>query len=181
MGLQHLLVAPVGTSWDGSRINPDSPPSGFVHLGAVEESSPALRIDRRHLRIMSGFPEAVIYDQVVAVSGQISATLLSYVNEKLRFMVGANSMASGGGYTDLEPEAIGTAYYRVLAVADLLNNGQVVWDFRAATPTGEWVEQIRTGTEARMPFSFDLFAGYDSTLGRPTLGRRRVFTANTIA
>lgn len=79
----------------------------------------------------------------------------------------------------LDRYALGTAVlprFHILGVSDFFNGGQVVHDFQLAVPTGQLVEQIRSGQEIRMPYSFDLL-GYTVTtpfalVGEQVVGER---------
>lgn len=83
--------------------------------------------------------------------------------------------------------ALGTAItpqFRILGVADFLNNAQVVHDLQKALPSGQWTETLRNGQHAQVQAQFDLF-GYTvstpySTASQLVVGERYLFLPNTI-
>lgn len=261
MALQHLCIAPYGTSYDKTRIDVSSPPAGFLHLGAVVNDSPAVQVTKQKYQLPLGIPDVVSYEVVMSIRGEIGAVLISNstlksymagggappvhypivahsgsaapvvtadtitrtvlsVNTTAGFVVGASVVTDssgnigsslnvtyitsvGGGNIYLSGDGfhfipvagqpvmqilrdeypLGTSripYWKLLGVADFLNNGQVVYEFGRATPRGQWSEALRVGTEARVPVVFDLQGYVDPVTGENIIGARYQFSANTI-
>jgi hypothetical protein len=88
LALEHVLIAPVGTSYDRSRIDVSSPPAGFIHLGAVRDDAPNLVIQKAKYVLATGLPRTTAYEAVVALSGEFSTVLHAHSNVKAHFGMG---------------------------------------------------------------------------------------------
>lgn len=247
LALEHLLVAPEGTAWTPGKIDISTPPTGFIHLGAIQEDSPQLSVQKDYYRLATGVPAILQYQAVLGVAGEFQAVMLSNRNSRAFFSMGgirmyhvANTPSGGWAYvhsvygrdhvvvnsvamtaaitpgnlvvTDTStaitttlneafvtsiaavtgntlfdvylrlPDgfptlpvqshafyavahdryAMGSSqlpFFHVLGVADMLNGGQIIHQFRKATPRGQFVEALRAGQDIRVPVLLDLF-GY---------------------
>jgi hypothetical protein len=88
LALEHVLIAPVGTSYDRSKIDISSPPAGFIHLGAVADDSPSLQLTKAKYQLATGLPRVIAYEAVVALGGEFSVVLHSSSNLKAHFGMG---------------------------------------------------------------------------------------------
>src|SRR5262245_23879151 len=90
MALEHALVAPFGTpAWDRSApIDVSSPPPGYIHLGAVQNDSPALTVNKTKFQLFTGIPGVLSYEAVVQMAGELGMIFHSNQNFKAYFGVG---------------------------------------------------------------------------------------------
>jgi hypothetical protein len=88
LALEHVLIAPVGTTYDRSKIDISSPPAGFIHLGAVADDSPQLQLTKAKYVLETGIPRIRAYEAVVAMGGEFSVVLHSNSNLKAHFGMG---------------------------------------------------------------------------------------------
>lgn len=77
IALEHILIAPEGTAWTVGRIDVSSPPGDFIYMGAVQEDTPQLTINKDIYRLMTGVPRVLQYQAVVGVSGELVMTFHS--------------------------------------------------------------------------------------------------------
>lgn len=78
LALEHLLIAPYGTAWTPGRVTVDAPPTGFIHLGAVEDGSPQISINKEAYSFSTGIPSALAYQAITGMSGSIAMTLHTF-------------------------------------------------------------------------------------------------------
>lgn len=89
MALEHVLVAPYGTGWDRSApIDVSSPPAGFIHLGAVQNDSPNLVVNKTKFQLFTGIPAVLAYEAVVQMAGEFGIVFHSNQNFKAYFGTG---------------------------------------------------------------------------------------------
>lgn len=115
IGIEHLLIAPEGTTWSVSsgpamRISINSPPAGFRHLGAVVEDSVTVKITKTAYELKTGLVQMLRARWVNGVDAMMSARLLS--------MRGIDVMyALGNGYmTHISGSSAGTDCSTVASV-----------------------------------------------------------------
>src|SRR5436189_3266418 len=82
IGLQQILVAPAGTTWTPGRIDVSSPPTGFYHLGAVQDDAPQLATQKALYQLATGIPSVLQYQAVLSLTGTLTAVFLSVRNSR---------------------------------------------------------------------------------------------------
>lgn len=83
MGLEHVLIAPEGTPWTPiARIDPSSPPPGFIHMGAVQDDTPRLAVTKNKFQLYTGIPRGLSYEQVLQLAGELTMVFHSISNQK---------------------------------------------------------------------------------------------------
>ena len=132
IALEHLLIAPQGTAWTPGRVDVSSPPLGFLHMGAVQEDSPQLSVQKEQFRLSTGIPRVLQYQAVIGVAGEFQMVFHSVRNSRVFHTLGgakpyhvANTVASAWVAVDsvisrLEVNVASTAHSSAIAVGDLL-------------------------------------------------------------
>lgn len=88
LALEHLLVAPQGTAWTPGRVDVSSPPAGFLHMGAVQEDSPQLQIQKEQFQLQTGVPRVLQYQAVIGMTGNFQMVFHSARNSRLFHTLG---------------------------------------------------------------------------------------------
>ena len=94
IGVMHLLIAPFGTAFTTtssgptSRVNVSSPPSGWRHLGAVEEEVMGVNVSREKLDLKSGVNKITRKTWVIGTDGEITASLRDIRGSQLKYAMG---------------------------------------------------------------------------------------------
>lgn len=94
LAIEQLLIAPEGTAWTIGRVDPASPPTGFVNLGAVVEDTPQLSISREKFELDTGIPRVRQFEVTTGMNGSFSCQLHSYSWRKLQYALGNYSAVS---------------------------------------------------------------------------------------
>ena len=136
LAIEHLLIAPAGTSFSPTRITYDTTgwPSGFRSLGPVVEDSVALTLGREKFQLVTGIPKVLQYEAVIAMSGKLEAVLHSNNPRRLAYMSGnvdpTNSIATttSGISSVINHNGLVASHVTSLAVGDV-----VVWATSVAT------------------------------------------------
>src|SRR5512143_4002526 len=85
MALQHMLIEPFGTASPTPAqlpINVSSPPTGYIHLGAVVDDSPVVQLNKQKYQLQTGLPRIVVYEVIISIAGEMGATLIGNSNFK---------------------------------------------------------------------------------------------------
>jgi hypothetical protein len=105
LALEHLLIAPYGTSWTPGLVNISSPPAGFLHIGAVTEDSPQLQVTKQFYQLQTGIPKVLRYTAVVGLQGDFQCVAISNRNTRAYWALGGlppyhlpNTPAGGFSY-----------------------------------------------------------------------------------
>lgn len=91
IAIEHVLVAPYGTAWTPGRVDISSPPANFYHLGAVQEDTPQVTIQKEPYRLMTGIPRALQYQAIIGMQGQFQVTYLQARNSILYHTLGGQA------------------------------------------------------------------------------------------
>jgi hypothetical protein len=92
IAMEHLLLAPEGTAWTPGRVNVSSPPAGFLNMGAVQEDSPQVTVNKGLYTMATGIPRVLQYRAVVDLSGEFSLVLHSNRNSRVFTSLGGIRM-----------------------------------------------------------------------------------------
>ena len=88
LAIEQLLIGPDGASWTEARIDPASPPSNFVNLGAVVEDTASLTVTRDKFQLDTGIPRVRQFEVVTGLEGTLAISLHSDSWRKLQFALG---------------------------------------------------------------------------------------------
>lgn len=89
LAIEQFLVAPYGTAFELGRIDVDSPPSGWTHLGAVWQETPAsLEVDISENTLTVGIPETDFCSDVIGIAGKVSFALIGNTNTQVVYALG---------------------------------------------------------------------------------------------
>lgn len=97
LGIEQLLIADYPQAWSPGRINVDSPPAGFVNLGAVVEDTPTFSVERETFDLETGLPMVLQHQEVTRLSGQFTVSLHSNSWRKIQYAFG--NYAAVASYT----------------------------------------------------------------------------------
>ena len=103
LALEHLLIAPAGTTWTPGRVTVDAPPANFIHLGAVADDSPSISITKQKYEFSTGLPSILAYQAITGVAGQLGMVMHSFDSY-------AAYMASGGLPPYLVPKTTASVF-----------------------------------------------------------------------
>lgn len=78
LALEHFMIAPAGTALPVGRVDLDSPPPGFIRLGAVADDSPTISVTKQKYDLSTGIPSNLQYQAVVGMQGQLQAVLHTF-------------------------------------------------------------------------------------------------------
>jgi len=180
LAVEQFLIAPYGTSYSCTEpVDPDSPPSDFLSLGAVVEDSPTVTISREKYTLDTGIPRSRAYEEILGVNATVSFRLYSNSYYQAQFALGNESdittvttIASGDIQTQYYGLSTLTNYY-LLGVADFTNGYQVVHDFPKVSPADDFTEEFRASAP-EMPLSFNALSVPTTVNGclQPVLGKR---------
>lgn len=115
IGVEQLLIAPEGTTWSVSsgpamRLNINSPPSGFRHLGAVVDDSPSVKITKGAYELKTGVLNVLRKRYVNDMSATFTARLFSMRGIDVMYALG------NGYFTHISGSAVGTDCSTVASV-----------------------------------------------------------------
>lgn len=111
IALEHILIAPEGTAWTPGRVNISSPPAGFIHMGAVQEDSPQLQMQKTFYRLQTGIPQVLQYQAVQALQGNMSVVFFSSRSSRVL-------LSLGGSYPYHVPSTATSGWSFVSSVVD---------------------------------------------------------------
>ncbi len=87
--IEQILAAPYGTSWTGAaRVSVEAPPSGFVHLGAVVETSANLKVTREFDRLETGRPRTLQCLDIKGIAGTFNISLFGSSSRQVQYAFG---------------------------------------------------------------------------------------------
>lgn len=155
LALEHVLVAPYGTAWSPARVEVNSPPPGFVHLGAVQDDSPSVQVSKEMYTLDTGIPAVRNYQAVTRIMGEFSFVLHSHAPYP-------NYLGAGGLAPYYIPQTANAGYMSVASLisktqlllnsvtADLQVTSMIVVDTTANLQTSRnyaWISAIDTSTK----------------------------------
>lgn len=168
LAIEQFLIGAYGATFTPARINVDSPPDGFVHLGAVVEDTPTIRVTREMYKLETGIPKVIQMQTILNLGAEISFSLYSNSFFQAQFMLGntaittVSTIASGSISTQYYGKSTITKYH-LLGVADFLNGSQVIHEFPKVTPSAGWEEALRSNEASKMQLTFTA-EGYKTTI-----------------
>lgn len=183
LAIEQFLIGAYGATYDGARIDDmDTPPTGFVHLGAVVEDTPSIRTTREKYTLELGIPRVRQYETIMAVGAEISFSIYSNTNFIAQLALGNTALSTVSTVTTATTATnwIGKntiTYYHLLGVADFLNGSQVVHEFPKVSAATDWEEAFRPDNATSIPLRFDAI-GYTTTIdscSQLVVGRRYYF------
>lgn len=76
LGAQALLIGPAGTPDPTEKVTDiQTPPTGYRFCGSLKDNRAELRTTKERFQLKTGIPETIKYEEIVAVGGQLTATL----------------------------------------------------------------------------------------------------------
>jgi len=180
MAIERFMIAAYPQAFSAARVDIDSPPAGFVDLGAVVEDTPSVTITREVYELKTGIPKVTQLQVVTEMSAEVSFSCYSNTNFHAQFSLGNDTSITT--VTTIASGAVATEYYgkstlqkfALLGVADFLNGSQVIHDFTKVAPSGDWTEEIRPSDAYAIPMTFSAM-GVSTTINSCTeliLGKR---------
>lgn len=125
LAIEHFLIAPFPTAYTPGRVDVNSPPAGFRHLGAVDEESVSLTATRNKFQIKTGIPQVLQYQAVTGLDARAAFTLHARDTRKALYAL--------GNWTNDQPKYI--APNSLTSLAAVGSAGQVTL---AAAPANTW-------------------------------------------
>jgi hypothetical protein len=185
LAIEQFLIAEEDTTFTAARVDVDSPPTGYMHLGTVVEDTPTIRMTREKYQLELGIPRGLAYEAVIAVSGEISFGIHSNSFWQAQFALGnvesittVTTIASGSVFTQYYGTATNQKY-AVMGVADFIDGRQVVHEFRKCSPADDFEETFRSEAP-NMPFTFNAISYITTVYGaqRRIVGMRHFVEAD---
>ena len=105
LGVEQFLIAPYGTTFSATssgpdcRINVNSPPAGFLWLGAVDEDSVSVTYTREKHELVGGVLKVKQQTWVTGVGANLNFTLRDYRGNVLKFALGNDTTTNLVGTT----------------------------------------------------------------------------------
>ncbi len=85
LGIEQFIVAPFPTVWTPGVIDISSPPAGFVALGAVDEESASIVVNRSQFQLRVGIPQALQFQATTSLESRISFSLHARSSRKIQY------------------------------------------------------------------------------------------------
>lgn len=85
LGIEQFLVAPFPTAWTPAVINISSPPAGFVSLGAVDEESASVVVNRTQFQLRAGIPQSLQFQATQGLESRIQFSLHARSSRKIQY------------------------------------------------------------------------------------------------
>jgi hypothetical protein len=175
LGIERLLIAPVGTAWTPARIDLSSIPAGFEDLGAVAEDTPSMKYSREKFQLVTGLPRTTQFQKVMSMEGSFECQLHSNSWRKLQYALGVSAVSSATAVCSIS-SVIATNQFLVSSGESLTVGRQYIvggaGDFeKADTPETRITSVSTTGADAivyvnptpvsNAPAAGDQFASYE--------------------
>lgn len=163
LAIEQILIAPSSQGWTPGRIDLDTPPTGFINLGAVVEDQVTLTFTREIFQLETGIPRVLQYSAVTGLRGRLEAQFHTISNTVMAYILSNVDPRSITGGTGV---AFGTSKqkeWHILGVADCIDGQQVVHDMqKARAGGGDMQDAFRPTQNGRIQGRWELF-GYEST------------------
>lgn len=123
LAIEQLLIADYTTPWTPGRIDVDSPPDGFTHLGAVVEDTPVMRYSREKFQLQTGIPMVTQFESIQSMEGGFECQLHSNSWRKVQYAL--------GNYTAVSSAAVVATISSVVDAATfVISSGASISAFR---------------------------------------------------
>ena len=90
VAIETILIAPYPTTFTHARVDVDTPPAGFLKIGAaVVEDSPTLTITRSFRELKTGIPSTLQCQDIADLDGEFSISIYSQRNRIAQWGLGS--------------------------------------------------------------------------------------------
>ena len=153
LAIEQLFAAPKDTAWTPARVDPSSPPAGFVPLGASVEDTPQLQLTRGRYELQTGIPQILQFQAVRNVGGTFGISVYSNSNRAVRYALGnvfqqkllIGSFGNAVVINSVGPTTAPTKDRTEIYVPSASINSFAVGDFISAGQNLQTVDGITTG------------------------------------
>lgn len=177
LAIERLFIAPSTVEWPASgKVDCNSPPSGFIDVGAVVEDTPSVKVTKEKFQLILGLPKALQYEQIIGVTGEFAATVYAKSNDIVAQALGVDKVEISTIGDRVPLGGTKLKKYALLGVADFVDGTQVVHFFPKVSAKPEFTEELRPDDAGKVMMGFDAYS-HISTIhgGERVVGERLYF------